>query len=181
MTSPYYDDPVVSTYDPECTFHNDDIVRLNKTVKPKRGDVAVFYKYHVDSKFKAMFAHGDDAGEDGKYEKLIKRIVALAGDSLWLEAQGANEYKLVVQTVDGDVLYEDYYVKNDHVLDVEAFILSDNTIAGTGCLKNTDKEHPHIVQEGCFFAMGDNRGNSADSRGSLGDVPYDQIYGIVRS
>lgn len=165
MTSPYYrDGPLAS-----LTFYEDDIVYVNKTATPDRGDVVVFYKNSVN-KFKAIFASSDDE----TYKKLIKRIVALGGDKLWLEPCG-DKYRLIIQTTEGDVLTEDYYVKNSTKLNADAFLL----FTRLGRLTGATEDNPYVVKEGCFFAMGDNRDNSDDSRSDLGDVPYSNIYGVV--
>ena len=115
MTAGFYTDPNTAEYNVDLTFHEFDVVTVNKVAAPKRGDVVVFYKFHVDSKFLAMFGHGEDVERDGKYEKLIKRVVALGGDKLWVERQTNGKYRLVVQTPEGK-FYEDYYVKDGETL-----------------------------------------------------------------
>lgn len=178
MTAGFYTDPNTAEYNVDLTFHEFDVVTVNKVAAPKRGDVVVFYKFHVDSKFLAMFGHGEDVERDGKYEKLIKRVVALGGDKLWVERQTNGKYRLVVQTPEGK-FYEDYYVKDGETLDVRAFEIPITSGLGLGCLDGTDEQNPYVVKENCFFALGDNRGDSEDSRGKLGDVPLDQMYGVV--
>lgn len=183
MTAFYYNDLSSAGYDPKLTYHSGDVVHVNKTAKPQRGDVAVFYKFRVDSKLKALFARSE-SGIGGKYEKLIKRIVALGGDKIWLEQKENGNYRLVIQTPQGEILYEDHYGKKhaaeegEQVLDVQAFDLSVMGV-GLGRLAYTSQEYPYVVKEGCFFALGDNRSDSADSRGDLGDVSLDQMYGVV--
>ncbi|MCH5152328.1 MAG: hypothetical protein J1F65_06755, partial [Clostridiales bacterium] len=89
------------------------------------------------------------------------------------------EYWLVIQTPNGDILREDYYTKNGETLDAELFILYDKEFSGLGCLKGTTKDNPLTIEEGYFFAIGDNRENSDDSRGDLGPVPLSQLFGVV--
>ena len=161
MTSPYYGEEYSPTRNPDLTFFRDQVVTVNKLKKPQRGDVAVFYKQPNDD------------------EKIIKRVVALGGDKIWLEPLSDGNYRLAVQTPQGDVLHETYYVKNNVTLDVEAFYISPFGGLGLGCLANCDSAHPYVVKDGCFFALGDNRGNSEDSRGVLGDVPMERMYGVV--
>lgn len=64
------------TYDPN------DKVLVAKLRQVDTSDVVVVYKYDVD-KFKAYFAPATEKGDGGKYELLIKRAVAVAGDSVW--------------------------------------------------------------------------------------------------
>lgn len=159
------------------TYHDKDVVRVVKVGKPSRGDVVVFYKKPVDSKFKALFAKGADAMSGGRYEKLIKRVVAVEGDSIWVESVDGG-YRLVVKNSSGDIFYEDYYKKGDELLSEETFLLP-NSGVGLGQLRGYTAENPLVIAKGHFFAMGDNRGNSDDSRGELGAVPLDRLFGIV--
>ena len=161
------------------TYHDGDTVTVNKVKKLQRGDVVVFYKNPVKSKFLALFARGDSVEHDGEYYKLIKRAVALGGDKLWVEPLDEGTYKLVIQTPDGEILHEDYYQKNGETLDENCFILSEKEVSGLGCLKNCTQQNPLVIEEGYFFAIGDNRGNSDDSRGKLGQVPLSQLFGVV--
>ena len=161
------------------TFHDKQTVTVNKLSKPKRGDVVVFYKNPVKNKFLALFARGGSTEQDGEYYKLIKRVVALGGDKLWLEHIEDNQYRLVVQTQDGNVLHEDYYKHNKETLNADGFILFDKKLSGLGCLKGTTQDNPLVIEDGYFFALGDNRANSDDSRGDLGQVPLSQLFGVV--
>ena len=163
------------------TYSDGDVVRVIKIGKPKRGDVVVFYKNDVDSKFKALFARGDDAKDGGKYEKLIKRVVAVEGDKIWIEQLPAGGYQVVVKTSDGEKLREDYYTKGKKGLSADSFILPDST-QGLGRLSDhVGEDNALVIEKGYFFAMGDNRGNSEDSRGDLGQVPIGRLFGIVRN
>lgn len=164
------------------TYKAGDVVTVNKTAGIKRGAVAVFYSKDVDNKFAAMFASPEDSAEGGKYEKYIKRVVAVAGDKLWVESTGENSmmYRLVIETPDGHQLREDYYKRGKTEIS-ERLICDDATVAVTGLgklLTGTSKDNPLVISEGHFFAMGDNRYNSHDSR-FFGEVPVSRLFGIV--
>ena len=179
MTSSYYNLDNSDHHNPALTFHDGDTVTVNKLKNPNRGDVVVFYKNPVKSKFLALFARGESIEHGGDYYKLIKRVVALGGDKLWLESLGDGKFKLVIQTPDGELLYEDRYVKNGETLDADCFVLSVNDYGGLGCLGDFTEQNPLVIPDGYFFAMGDNRANSDDSRGALGPVPLSQLFGVV--
>ena len=179
MTADYYNEESSDSYNPSLTYHNKDKVTVNKLAKPKRGDVVVFYKYPVKNKFLALFASSGSTEQEGEYYKLIKRVVALGGDKLWVEHLESNEYRLVIETPNGNVLHEDYYKKNGKTLNVDCFILTDKSLSGLGRLKGCTKDNPLVIDDGYFFAIGDNRADSDDSRGDLGQVPLTQLFGIV--
>ena len=179
MTAEYYNLESSPHYNPTLTYHNEDIVTVNKLKKPSRGDVVVFYKNAVSSKFLGNFARGDSIEQGGEYYKIIKRVVALGGDKLWIEQVGEDTFRLVVQPYGksaDELLHEDYYVKNNQVLDADCFVMPSNCL---GRLADYTQDNPLTIDEGYFFAIGDNRVNSADSRGELGQVPLNQIFGVV--
>ena len=183
MTADYYNEASSPYYNTELTYHDGQTVRVIKVAKPERGDVVVFYKNQV-SKLRAFFAFGDEVRSGGEYEKLIKRVVALEGDKLWLEpiADTEGQYRVVILPADGsDKLYEDYYEKGGKKLDLDAFVLNTHTASGLGILADCTEDNPFVVSANHFFAMGDNRANSSDSRSEgLGEVPMSQLYGVVR-
>ena len=179
MTSAYYNTESTDHYRPELTYHDGDVVTVNKIKSPKRGDVVVFYKNPVKNKFLALFARGNSVEENGEYYKLIKRVVALGGDKIWVESTDDGNYRLVILTPAGEELHEDYYQKNGETLSADCFILYDRDNSGLGILMGTSKDNPITIEEGKFFAIGDNRTNSDDSRGALGQVAMAQLFGVV--
>lgn len=168
----------------EPNFHSGDVVWMNKRAEPQRGDVVVLFEQQltVFQKIQSEFYYGSNSQKAAQYKKLIKRVVALGGDKLWVE-QHDQGYVLVVKTADGKTLSEDYYtVGNQSAL----FYAGDKTVSvprmtenSLGNLKNcTSEENAYEVPQGYFYFMGDNRNNSTDSR-SLGALPISHIYGVV--
>ncbi len=169
----------------EPNFHSKSTVWVNKTVTPKRGDVVVLYENELTAfqKVLAEFDFGGQSKNDGKYKKLIKRVVALGGDRIWTEPSDGG-YILVIQTADGQILREDnYLVDGQAALFFNAsgeytsvpWINSDHLYNLSGC---NSQESAYIVPDGCFFFLGDNRNNSNDSR-NLGALPISCVYGVV--
>ena len=131
---------IVREHSMENTLHSNDYLFVSKqTYKlfgktPARGDIIVF--------------HSDLTTEEGQEKLLIKRIIAVPGDSIYI--------------TDGVV-----YV-NDQPLD-EPY-----TKDGYTSTELTLTEIP----DGYLFCMGDNRQNSADSRDSrIGLVPIERVMG----
>ena len=164
------------------TYRDKEVVGVSKVKQPKRGDVVVFYKEDGSNKFLDIFGSGK-SGDDNEHTKLIKRVVALAGDKLWVEQIDGedNLYMVVIETSNGDVLYEDYYKRDGVVLDKEDFYVKGVLTKGSdlGILsQHIGKEKALEIPQNCFFAMGDNRVNSHDSR-AFGAVPMSRLYGVV--
>ena len=114
------------------TLEHDEIVVLLKTKTFQRGDLIGFYY-------------------QGKI--LLKRVVALPGDEVAIDAEG-NVY------VNGEVLEEPYV-----------------TDKGLG---DCDLEFPYQVPGTSYFVLGDRRSNSVDSRNSVvGAISRDDIIGRV--
>jgi signal peptidase I len=82
-------------------------------------------------------------------EDFIKRVIGLPGETI--------EIKENVVYIEGEPLDEPY--------------LTEEARSSNGDLE------PTTVPDGEVFVMGDNRGNSADSRYGLGTVPLDRVIG----
>jgi len=82
-------------------------------------------------------------------EDFIKRVIGLPGETI--------EIKENVVYIEGEPLDEPY--------------LTEEAKSNNGDLE------PTTVPDGEVFVMGDNRGNSADSRYGLGTVPLDRVIG----
>jgi len=78
-------------------------------------------------------------------EKLIKRVIGLPGDTLFIEGG--------IVFINGEPLEEPYVYNPDR-----------------------RTEPSQVIPEGHYFVMGDNRGNSNDSR-NFGAIPLDQLVG----
>ena len=131
---------------------------------PERGDVAVF-RYTKNTKI-----------------DYIKRIIGLPGDKV--QIKNGMLYingKAIERTSKGTWRARDRY-NIFHTYDRYEEIISDDFIYSVldsepnGMLDNTGV---YEVPEGHFFAMGDNRDQSSDSRilNKLGYVPYENLIG----
>ena len=114
----------------EPTLHNGEIVVLLKTSSLERGDLCGFsYSNKV----------------------LIKRVVALPGETVYMDGDGNV-------VIDGVPLDEPYLTEK--------------------ALGECDIEFPFTVPENEYFLLGDSRQTSIDSRSSvIGCVPREQIVG----
>ena len=85
-------------------------------------------------------------------EPIVKRVVATEGQTVDIDFRAGIVY------VDGAALEEDYIYTTTHL--------------------SEGMEFPLVVEEGCLFLMGDNRGDSRDSRApEIGLVDEREILG----
>ena len=116
----------------EPSLNDGDIVLLVKKSNLKTGDLCAFYYSN---------------------KILIKRVIAVPGDYIWMEADGTVY-------LNGEVLDEPYVSQK--------------------ALGECDVEFPFQVTENNYFVMGDQRETSIDSRSSvIGCIPEDQIIGKI--
>ncbi len=109
----------------------------------------------IISPFKNSYAYGDIVIIHREHEvSLVKRIIATPGDTLDID------FETGVVTLNGEVLKEDY-------------------IAEPTYLSYEDgPKFPITIPQGYYFAMGDNRNNSLDSRSeSIGLINEQYILG----
>lgn len=156
----------------EPTFVNGDVVWASKVSKPDYGDVVLIVAVEDDGPF----------GEEPTETNLVKRAIAFEGDKLWMEKDDSDgqTYYLCRKKKDSDVvekLVTETY--GDAVLPrFDLLIYTCTPITNDEGNVAFDEQHAYVVPEGCFYAMGDNRTISKDSR-SLGAFSCDSVIGVV--
>ena len=125
---------------------NDQVVVTNFLYKPSCGDIVVIQANKLPVQ-----------GTDLYGEPIIKRVIALAGDSIKIDYIKGEVYR------NGELLSEDYIKELTH-------------LHGFGYMENGET---YIVPENCVFVMGDNRNVSNDSRNlkDVGFIDTDMIIG----
>lgn len=124
---------------------------------PKRGDVMVFYPPMEPLKKNPLAIFERLTGFFCNDIAYIKRVVGLPGDKIVIRSDAQGKYSV---SVNGKKLQEKY------IMDAYDYI---------PC---TEKMYcgPFTVPKGNYFMMGDNRGNSQDSR-FWGFLPKDRFVG----
>ncbi len=124
----------VATIDGESmmnTLKNQDkVIITNFNYTPKRGDIVVVSRN----------AHNSVAEQYMSEEPIIKRVIAVGGETVDIDFESGTVY------IDGVALKEDYLGSPTH--------------------RKFDVEFPLYIPEGCVFLLGDNRDDSLDSRSS---------------
>ena len=116
----------------EPSLMDGDIVLMVKTNRLETGDLCAFYYSN---------------------KILIKRVIGIPGDYLWINPDGTVY-------LNGTELYEPYITEK--------------------ALGECDVEFPYQVPENHYFMMGDHRETSIDSRSTvIGGIAEDQIIGKI--
>ncbi len=127
----------------------DRVISTNFFYTPSRGDIVVIQADKVPNYVTHKYG-----------EPIIKRVIALAGDTIKFDFDNGEVYLKKAGESDFELLEEDYIAAPTY-----------NSLD-----RHTGEEH--TVPEGCVFVMGDNRNNSLDSRSMyVGDVDTDLIMG----
>lgn len=146
--------------------HNDRLIVTKLNYSPEAGDIIILdanydnrmeyyenYEYQTDKElgfFKKLLLY-PKLPDDVKRKYYVKRIIGMPGDTI--------EIKEGSVFVNGEKLKEDYVNNSTKITDLGV-------------------RYPVTVEDGHVFVMGDNRGNSTDSRSSrLGQVDFDAISG----
>ena len=124
---------------------------------PKRGDVMVFYPPFVQLDESPMGIFKRLTGFFCKDIAYIKRVVGMPGDKLEIKKNYRGRYFVYIND---KPLEEDYILS-----DFDSIPCNENMYCG-----------PFIVPQGEYFMMGDNRGNSMDSR-FWGTLPKERFIG----
>src|SRR6476661_6250830 len=95
----------------------------------------------------------------GESSDIIKRVIGLPGETVDIHDGGV--------WINGARLHEDYTVGRSEQADPMSYL---------GPLAGKNNIFPYKVPADCFFVMGDNRGNSLDSR-YTGCIPREHIIG----
>ncbi len=116
------------------------------------------YKLH-DVNRGDMIVFENPSTAEGEISDLIKRVVALPGETL--QVQDGKVY------IDGNIMIEPYLDGSENTFDFNM---------PAGCIGSTELINQCVVPDGYVFVMGDNRGNSRDSR-IFGPVDIETIVG----
>ena len=129
----------------------DRVISTNFFYTPSRGDIVVLQADRIPNQV------------TGKYgEPIIKRVIALAGDTIKFDFEEGKIYLKKAGESDFELLEEDYIA------------------APTVTKLDRHSGEEHTVPEYCVFVMGDNRSVSLDSRNTaIGCVSEEQVVGRV--
>ncbi|MBR5250438.1 MAG: signal peptidase I [Clostridia bacterium] len=148
----------------EPTFYEGDVVWANKLKNPTYGDV-VLVTFEMED----------------KKDILIKRVVGLGGDLLWVEESGETEGEYFLCRQKSGSTTEERLVKEVYDgITIERMGLSNLPkifYEGVGFVA-IGKDNAVEVPQDSIYCLGDNRGSSLDSR-DLGAFSNESLVGVV--
>lgn len=125
---------------------------------PKRGDILVFYPPSTNLKYGVWDVFSRLTGFFCKDIAYIKRVVGLPNETIEIKKErDTNSYGVYI---DGKKIEEPYILSEEDYIECNSTMLCG----------------PFKIPEGEYFMLGDNRGNSQDSR-FWGTLPEDRIIG----
>ena len=125
--------------------------------EPKRGDVMIFYPPFVKLKTDVWSVFSRLTGFFCKDVAYIKRVIGLPGEKFEIKKDSNGAYFVYIN----DTQLEEEYIMSEY----DYHICKENMYCG-----------PFIIPDDNYFMMGDNRGNSQDSR-FWGTLPKDRFIG----
>ena len=137
------------------TVYNESTVFVSYLDDVERFDVVVAYITPEDNLVSSFYGT----------EYYIKRIIGLPGDTV--------TWKDGVLKINGEIIKEDYIKLS--------IVGSGTSFDGIFSYKKDGELQPTttVIPDGYYFVMGDNRGNSIDSR-DIGLIPFKNIEGIAK-
>lgn len=125
--------------------------------EPKRGDIMIFYPPFVQLKTTPWAVFSRLTGFFCKDIAYIKRVIGLPGEKFEIKKASNGSYHVYIN----DKPLEEEYIMSEY----DYHVCRENMYCG-----------PFIIPEGQYFMMGDNRGNSQDSR-FWGTLPRERFIG----
>ena len=124
---------------------------------PKRGDIMIFYPPFVRLDVNPLAVLSRLTGIKCQDVAFIKRVIGLPGEKLEIKQDSNSAYHVYIN---------DKPLQEDYIMSEFDYIPCRNDM---NC-------GPLIIPEGHYFMMGDNRGNSQDSR-FWGTLPRERFIG----
>ncbi len=124
---------------------------------PQRGDVMIFYPPFVKLKTSPMAVFSRLTGFFCKDIAYIKRVIGLPGEKFEIKQYSNGAYRVYIN----DKALEEDYIMSEY----DFHKCKEDMFCG-----------PFVIPENHYFMMGDNRGNSQDSR-FWGTLPQERFIG----